>query len=436
MRRGRRPVIGGLVVLAATLALAACTTGNTSTQAAGTGGVGSTSAAASATGSATPSVTPTTAAPTPAVVTVAPAASKPISPATPITVSVADGKLSSVELTNPAEGKVITGQAGSDGSSWTSTEDLGYGKTYKLSAVATNDEGVRTTKTASYTTLTPPNMTMPYFQYTGGYALTNGMTYGVGIVPIVHWDEPITDEKAALSTITVTTTPHVAGAWYWSDDQDVAFRPEKYWPSGTKVTITVKDYGHQVSPGLYGQADISIGFKIGASHITKAYDNAPNVDKVKVYWNGTLVKTMNTSMGKHSGEQVGDKYIDFHTMQGTYTVIHFENPADMCSDSYGLPANAPGGYGCEDIYWSTKISTDGIYLHELDTTVWDQNNGVDVSHGCLNLDEANAQWFFQHSQIGDVVEISGTDGPTIQYWQGGAWSVPWTTWVAGGELVP
>ena len=47
----------------------------------------------------------------------------------------------------------------------------------------------------------------------------------------------------------------------------------------------------------------------------------------------------------------------------------------MCSASYGLPANAPGGYGCEDIPWSTKISTDGIYLHELDTTVWAQDNG-------------------------------------------------------------
>ena len=53
-------------------------------------------------------------------------------------------------------------------------------------------------------------------------------------------------------------------------------------------------------------------------------------------------------------------------MPGTYTVIGHENPAIMSSASYGLPANSPLGYAPEKVYWATKISTDGIYLHELD----------------------------------------------------------------------
>jgi lipoprotein-anchoring transpeptidase ErfK/SrfK len=213
----------------------------------------------------------------------------------------------------------------------------------------------------------------------------------------------------------------------------VAYRPKSFWPSGTQVSIAANVYGQQVSPGLYGQADASISFTIGEKHVTIAKDNAPAaVNTVDVYFNDQLVNSFHTSMGKHSGEQVGSKWIDFHTMNGTYTVLGHENPAKMCSASYGLPANAPGGYPCESIYYATKISTDGIYLHQLNTTVWAQENGQDVSHGCLNLSLANAKWFFENSQIGDVVEISGTGGPTIEYWQGGAWSVPWDQWSAGG----
>jgi lipoprotein-anchoring transpeptidase ErfK/SrfK len=107
----------------------------------------------------------------------------------------------------------------------------------------------------------------------------------------------------------------------------------------------------------------------------------------------------------------------------------------MCSDSYGLPANAPGGYACEKIYNATKISIDGIYLHELTTTIWAQDSGQDVSHGCLNLNTPNSRWYFNHSMIGDPVEIHGAKGaPEIQVWQGGDWSVPWKQWLKGSAL--
>jgi len=349
-------------------------------------------------------------------------------------VSVQGGTLTTVQLTNAA-GKQVKGAQSADGLSWTNSEPLGYGKIYTLSATATGVDGTRVVKTAKYTTVTPSNQTMPSFQYTGGYALQDGATYGVGIVPTVHWDEPITDKAAAVKTLTINSTPHVAGAWYWPDDQNVAFRPEQYWPAHTKVSITVKDYGKKVSPGLYGQSDISTSFKIGAKHVTIAHDNAPSVDKVDVYFNDKLVKKWNTSMGKHETITYAGNKISYYTMSGTYTVIAHENPARMTSASYGLPVNAPGGYD-ELIYWATKISTDGIYLHQLDTTVWAQDHGYDVSHGCLNLRKEYAQWFYQHSLIGDVVEIRGTKGaPKIDYWQGGAWSVPWSTWTKAGFLV-
>lgn len=433
-------VVAGIAALAAVLS--ACTTGTKSDAGAPTSSAPATTAAS--TGSAAPQTsspaasdsTPATPSEPDAVVTVAPSSGQQISPKTPITVSVADGTIDDVQLVNDA-GKAVTGQASADGSSWTSTEPLGYGRTYNLKATVRDASGKKTVKKASYTTLTPPNQTMPYFQYTGGYTLNNGATYGVGIVPVVHWDEAITDRNAALDTISITTTPHVAGAWYWADSQDVAFRPQTWWPSGTKVTITVQDYGVAVSPGLYGQADATISFTIGAKQITVATDNAPvSVNTVVVYRNDKQIKSFHTSMGQHSSVTYAGKVISFYTMSGTYTVLEHDNPAVMSSESYGLPANAPGGYGPENIYYATKISTDGIYLHELTTTIWAQENGQDVSHGCLNLSTANATWFYSHSQVGDPVVIRGTKGaPEITYWQGGAWSVPWKTWVAGGRAV-
>ena len=359
-----------------------------------------------------------------------------VSPATPVVVSVASGKLTSVTMTNSA-GKVVTGTISADGTSWQNTEDLGYSKTYAIDAKAVNAAGLPVEQKSSVTTVTPDNLTMPYLQRLGGYTLTNGATYGVAIIPVVHFDEPITDEAAAQKALHVTTVPAVTGVWDWIDDQNVHFRPETYWPAGTKVTISADVYGQDLGHGLYGQQDKSLSFTIGRKQVTVAYDTAPkSVDKVNVYNGaGQVIRTMDTSMGKHGGEEVNGQWINFYTLNGTYTVLDHEQPAKMCSASYGLPVNAPGGYACEDIYNATKISVDGIYLHELLTTIYAQTHGADVSHGCLNLNKSDSLWFFQHSMIGDPVEIHGAKGaPQLAEWEGGDWSIPWSTWVKGSAL--
>jgi lipoprotein-anchoring transpeptidase ErfK/SrfK len=296
--------------------------------------------------------------------------------------------------------------------------------------VAVNPAGTPVTKTATFTTLTPGNMTMPYLNTTGGQALQNGATYGIGIVPVVHFDEQITDRKAAEKALTVTTSTHVTGVWNWVDAQNAHWRAKNYLTPGTRVTVSAKVYGVQVGPGLYGQADQSVSFRIGAKHVTIADDKT---HLVKVYFNNKLVRTMPTSMGQGgyvSG--TGGQQISLWTMPGTYTVIGHGNPVLMDSSTFGLPVNSPKGYK-EYIYLATQISTDGIYLHDLETTIWAQGN-TDVSHGCLNLNLANAQFFYNTSQIGDIVQVTNSGGPALQIWQNGDWSVPWTQWVKGSAL--
>jgi lipoprotein-anchoring transpeptidase ErfK/SrfK len=363
----------------------------------------------------------------PAVITTTPRGDG-INPTTPVDVGIAHGRLTSVTMINP-QGKHVTGAIDANGASWHNTEVLGYAKTYKITAKGVSADGTSVTKRSRITTLTPNNMTMPYIDDIYGHYVQNGATYGVGMVVRVHFDEPVNERKAE-QTLQVATTPSVTGGWYWQDSQNVYWRPKHFYAPGTKVTVSAKVYGKDVGHGLYGQSDQSVSFKIGQKRVAIA--NA-KTHHVKVYFGDKLVRNMPTSMGQGGVVQGENGPIYLWTMPGTYTVINHENPAIMSSDSYGLPANSPLGYAPEKVYWSTKISVDGIYLHELDATVWAQGH-ENVSHGCLNLNYTNAHWYYNHSRIGDVVRVVHSGGPEINFNQGGEWSVPWSQWLKGSAL--
>jgi lipoprotein-anchoring transpeptidase ErfK/SrfK len=362
----------------------------------------------------------------PAVITV-PAASA-ISPIQPIKVGIDHGTLTGVTMTNPA-GKPVTGALAADGSSWHNTEVLGYGKTYTIVANGKNEDGSPVTKTSHVSTVTPNNLTMPYIDNVYGTSVNSGGTYGVGMIVKVHFDESVNRRKAEKA-LHVTTSPSVTGGWYWDNDQDAYWRPQHYYTPGTTVTVSARVYGVDVGTGLYGQDDRSVSFKIGEKRLSIA---DASTHHVKVYFSDKLVRTMPTSMGQGGTVQGRNGTIYLWTMPGTYTVIGHENPATMSSDSYGLPANSPLGYAPEKVPFATKISTDGIYLHELDTTVGYQGHS-NVSHGCLNLNYTNAKWYYNNSRVGDLVQVVHSGGPHIQFWQGGQWDVPWSQWLAHSAL--
>ncbi len=351
-----------------------------------------------------------------------------INPVSPIHVTVSDGTLTGLTMTNQSGERVSGAMADGDGS-WHTTEVLGYAKTYTIHAKAVSTTGQPTTRTIVFHTLTPKSRVNASIDRMGLYGLSSG-TYGVGIVPMVHFDQPVQNRAKVQSRLSVTTNRTVHGVWSWRDDEDVAYRPKNFWPAHTKVTVTAKVYGLDTGGGVYGASDESVSFTIGRRQITQAYDNAPQVDKVKVYdAHHRLLREMNTSMGKHGGETVDGKYFNFYTLDGTYTVLDHENPAIMSSQSYGLPATAENGYTKLKVPYSTKISVGGIYLHQFNSTIYQQNHGQDVSEGCLNLRTADAVWFYNHSIVGDPVVVHGAKGaPKLQPWDGGYWTEPWSTW--------
>ncbi|WP_454231473.1 L,D-transpeptidase [Mycolicibacterium fortuitum] len=351
-----------------------------------------------------------------------------VDPLTPVTVSATSGALSRVVMTNE-QGNRILGVTTPDNAVWKPGVPLGYGRTYTINATAVGADGTSVQRTSQFSTVVPSNQTQVQLTTTAGTALREDATYGIGTVVVARFDEPIADRAAAERRLVVTTSPPVRGSWYWVDDQTAHWRPPAYFAPGTSVTVQANIYGASLGGGLYGQEDAEVRFSIGDARVSIADDTTK---QVSVFNNGQLVRTMPTSMGMGGTETINDQTLSFWTQPGVYTVMDKANPVIMDSSTYGLPINSRLGYR-ETIYWATRISTDGIYLHQLESTIWAQGN-TNVSHGCLNLNPDNARWFYDFSQPGDVVEVRNTGGQPLQLWQNGDWSLPWDQWLTGSAL--
>lgn len=367
--------------------------------------------------------------PTPSKVTFTPpGGTRDVDPLGPVSVEAKAGTVRAVAMVNES-GDLVPGVMTPDDLVWKPTVPLGYGRTYTLTATAVGSDGKPVTWVSTFSTLTPSNQTKVYLNTTAGTPLREGGTYGIGTVVVAHFDEPITDRAAAEKRLSVTTSPPVPGSWYWLDDQNAHWRPRQYFAPGTKLTAAANVYGVLLGDGLYGQEDSRVGITIGDAHVSVADDVTKQVN---VYENGDLVRTMPTSMGMGGSQTIGGQTLSFWTQPGVYTVMGKADPVVMDSSTYGLPINSRLGYK-ETIRYATRISTDGVYLHQLESTVWAQGN-TNVSHGCLNLNADNAQWFYRFSQPGDVVEVRNTGGQPLQVWQNGDWSMPWDRWLAGSAL--
>ncbi|MBF6248887.1 L,D-transpeptidase family protein, partial [Nocardia elegans] len=325
---------------------------------------------------------------------------KGVSPAAPMTFQVEDGRFTDVTLVNQ-QGKAVQGKLAADGRTWETTEVLGYGKTYRLTAEAIGLGGVNST-TLSFTTSSPDNQTKPYL------IPGEGEVVGIGQPVAIQFDENIPDRRAAQDAIKITTNPPVEGAFYWLNNREVRWRPEHFWAPGTRVDIEVNVYGKDLGNGLYGQENITSHFIVGDAVIFTADDNTK---QVVVEQNGQVIRTMPTSMGKDSTP----------TDNGIYIVADKHEKIIMDSSTYGVAVNSPDGYRTP-VDFATRISYSGIFFHSAPWSVGAQGNS-NTSHGCLNLSPANAQWVYNFAKRGDITIIKNTVGGTLSGTDGlGDWN--------------
>ncbi|GIE36203.1 hypothetical protein Ait01nite_092480 [Actinoplanes italicus] len=340
-----------------------------------------------------------------------------ISPADPIVVAATGGTVQSVKVT---AGKAeVAGEVQSDGT-WRSTEDLAYGKTYKVVTTTTDSLGATAEHTSTFATVKPANVAKITFQANGLNALKTGGTYGAGQPVIVAFSKAV-NKKAAEQAIEITTSPSVAGKFFWKDDRTVHWRPAKYWAAGTQVKVSVKAFGVKLGKTVYGARNASASFKVDRQLIAIS-DNRTHM--TKVYINGKLVRTMKSSLGKGGGTTgANGEYINYWTAGGPHLVLEKKRRHTMSSASYGVSdPNDPNYYVSENIEYCTRISYSGEFLH---AAPWNGSLGrANLSHGCINLSTSDAKWVYDNFILGDIVDV--TNSPRkLPIWNGlGDWTVP------------
>ncbi|MGH3782055.1 MAG: L,D-transpeptidase [Pseudonocardiaceae bacterium] len=361
-----------------------------------------------------PAATPTTIPPERAV-QILPAGTAAINPTTPIVVRAMLGTLQAVNMVNVASGTVVRGTPSPDGTTWTSTEPLGYGSSYRIAATATVRNGVPVQRTVTLTTLSPAAQAYPSL-----IPASDQAEVGVGQPIVVRFDTAVTDRTAAEKVLSVTADPPQPGSWFWMSNTEVHYRPQSYWQPGTTVTVNARLYGVDLGDGVYGQTDRTETFRVHDAWIAKA-DGATKT--MQIFDNDQLVKTMPISLGSPG----------FPTHTGPHVISDKQPSIIMDSCTYGVCKGQPGYYR-EQVDLDERISNDGEFVHSAPWSVGQQGDS-NVSHGCVNLSPANAQWFYDHFGLGDVVEITNSGGPALPVWDTyGDWALAWPQWQAGSAV--
>lgn len=327
-----------------------------------------------------------------------------VDPSDLVTVTSAEG-LKNVTMTNQ-DGNVVDSELSADGKEWSSTEVLGYHRTYTIKA----EDRTGQTKTITFNTTNPAS--------TAGVALSplEGATVGVAQTVTMRFGAAVEDRQAAEDAITITTSPEVEGAFYWLNNSELRWRPQEFWAPGTQVTVDVDLYGRDLGGGVYGSQDNRTSFTIG-DDVRTVVDDATK--SMTVYRNGEVLRTIPVSLGT-------DKWA---TPNGTYIIGDEHSSLVMDSATFGLGYDQ-GGYKTE-VDYATQMSWSGIYVHAAPWSVGDQGYR-NVSHGCINVTTEAAAWFQDVVKRGDPVEVRNTVGGVLSGYDGlGDWNIPWETWGQG-----
>jgi lipoprotein-anchoring transpeptidase ErfK/SrfK len=263
---------------------------------------------------------------------------------------------------------------------------------------------------------------------------SDGATYGVGMPIVLYFSPAPTDSSAFTNAVQVTFDGRPAnGAWFWEQPTadevsshivEAHYRLPSYWRAASKVHVSVPIGGLSAGKNLvYSGKLTSLDFSIGDKHVSTVNGRA---EKMRVYSNNKLVKTIPVSLGEAAHP----------TYSGVKLVMQKgENaPGSDKLRPDGTVLMSGPGYTDFPVAWSVRVTRSGEYVH---AAPWNSLIGQQsTSHGCTNLSTANAKWFYNFAQIGDVVTYTNTGGDPMPVWDGfGDWNVPWPLWSQGGLLL-
>jgi len=364
--------------------------------------------------SPTTTATPET---TPAVLEVSPAdLATGVLPSAPVTVKASSGTLGAVQLVD-AKGDKVLGQADPAGT-WTATELLRPSTAYTFTIAATGPDGTATSTSSTFTTLKP--------KVTATYGLIpNGGTVGIGMPVIVQFGSGVVTkaQRAEIEKrVKVTTVPTQPGAWGWLDNRQLMWRPQDYWIPGTKVTVSTPLHGLQTGDDKWIAGDDGTSFTVGSSMVSTVDMNAHTMT---VRRGGAVLRTIKVSTGKPGALT--------ETRFGTKVIIERNSAITMDSATVGIPKGDPNYYKI-DTKWNLRLTWTGEFIHSAPWSVNAQGT-QNVSHGCTNLAPADAEWMFNNSRMGDIVNFTGSSRAFKPTEGIGVWVYDFAGWKAQSALV-
>lgn len=335
---------------------------------------------------------------------------------TPVNVTAANGTLKSVVFTD-GEGGRIPGRFNEDRTGWTAAEFLDPAVHYTLRSTALNAEGTMTHATSEFTS---QSLTLDQQTYPSVTPLA-GEVMGIAMPVIVTFDIPVTDRAEFQRHMTVDAEPAQAGSWRWVSDQEAHWRPRTYWQPGTQVDVDLRLNGVDAGNGIYGQLDRRVRFSIGQSVLLKA---DVSTDMMRVYVDGAVERTIPVTGGKPGG---------FQTRSGIKVISEKFKSKRMNSATVGIDPNSPDGYNIANVRFAMRVTNTGEFLHAAPWSVYAQGH-FNVSHGCVGMSTANAQWVYHHAPIGTPVEVTGSRRPLEPGNGWTDWDLSWTEYKAASAI--
>lgn len=329
---------------------------------------------------------------------------------------VASGTFESVKVA-AVKGGVVKGRLSADKTRWVSRGTFQTASRYRVVSTAQDADGLESTFESGFRTRA---LTLDEQTY-ASFVPVDGQTVGVGMPVIVRFDVPVTDRAAIQKNIKVVSQPAQAGAFHWLSDQEVHWRPRTYWKPGTNVSVKADIGGVPAGDGIYGQKDRAMKFKVGSSMVSKVDMDSY---EMKVFRDGKLARTIPITTGEQP------KYT---TRSGTKIIVEKFRHKRMNSETIGIDPESADGYDLDDVEYAMRVTYSGEFIHAAPWSVGSQGS-VNVSHGCTGLSPANAEWLYNNTSVGDVVEYVGTDRGTDLSNGFGDWNMSFKDYRAGSAL--
>jgi lipoprotein-anchoring transpeptidase ErfK/SrfK len=330
-----------------------------------------------------------------------------------VSVTADSGTLTSVVVSSKSGS--VPGKLSGDKKTWTAGTLLEPSTSYTVTTQAAVDGGTSIRKTTRFHTaaLTLDQQTYP------SIAPLDGQTVGVGMPVIVRFDVPVTNRASIEQHLHVVSQPAQRGSWHWLSATEVHWRPASYWKAGSTVTVNADINSVPAGNGIFGQLDRSIKFHVGDAHIYKVN---VKTDQMQVFSNGKLLRTLPVTTGQQP---------DYTTRSGTKVIIEKFPTKDMNSETVGI--TGADAYNIKGVQWAMRVTYSGEFVHAAPWSVASQGH-ANVSHGCTGLSTANADWLYHLSNVGDVVEYTGTDKPMTFDNGYGDWNESFKTYQQGSAL--